>query len=130
MTSKELRTKKSDLFKRVTHRLGGDEAENTWNKHWENPARYKRNWSDEEKREDEILDCIEMIHSIIAYAPMPTVERVLSDSYLEPYISSLGYDDVAALVSQEMKHFDSIGRKRTTSYTNDGAYSGIDWGDE
>lgn len=128
-SDRELNHKKSELFKRVTHRLGGDELENSTNRYWENPARNHKNWTDEERYEQSILDCIEMIHSIMAYDPYPTVESILSDKYLQDDIDKLGYDTVESLVSQEMAHFESIGRKRRTSYTSDGTYAGIEWGD-
>ncbi len=63
-------------------------------------------WKDLEKEENRI-DCIEMIHSILTYSPRANwdVDIVMADKYLNSYKNELGEDEVRDLVEQEINEF-------------------------
>lgn len=57
--------------------------------------------------EGTILDCIEMIHSILTYAPdnNRTLEYVLDNKYMQKYIEKLGEDKVREIANQEVEEY-------------------------
>ena len=59
------------------------------------------------ENEENIINCIDMIHSILAYSPEVNweVDIVLNDDYMKKYIGRLGIDKVSDLVEQEVNEF-------------------------
>lgn len=59
------------------------------------------------EKEDRIIDCIEMIHSILTYSPRADwdVDIVMADEYLDRYKNELGEDKVRELVTQEVEEY-------------------------
>ena len=59
------------------------------------------------ENEENIINCIDMIHSILAYSPEVNweVDIVLNDDYMKKYIGRLGIDKVRDLVEQEVNEF-------------------------
>ena len=57
--------------------------------------------------EGTILDCIEMTHSILTYAPENnrTLEYVLDNKYIKKYIEKLGEDKVREIANQEVEEY-------------------------
>lgn len=57
--------------------------------------------------EGTILDCIEMIHSILTYAEPynHTLEYVLNNKYMQKYIEELGQEEVSNLINNEIEEY-------------------------
>lgn len=58
-------------------------------------------------KEGTILDCIEMIHSILTYAEPynHTLEYVLNNKYMQKYIEKLGQEEVSNLINNEIEEY-------------------------
>lgn len=89
----------------------------------------------EQRREYEKLLCVSMINSVIAYnwyegqTAKELLDWELNDryhSYLEEYVNKLGYDEVLALVQDQLDDIVSIERDVFTD--NEGlSYNSIIW---
>lgn len=104
-TNKELEARKSDLRARERQAL-----KDLGDKDYENLARDLSKILPEDlynqfKNEEDELDCISMIHSILTYSSNHNTEAVLNNKYLQDYINSLGIDKVKDLVNQEIEEF-------------------------
>lgn len=69
--------------------------------------------------EGTILDCIEMTHSILTYAPdnNRTLEYVLDSRYIKKYIDKLGEDKVREIANQEVEEYKNA-TVNTNAYTD------------
>lgn len=69
--------------------------------------------------EGTILDCIEMTHSILTYAPdnNRTLEYVLDSRYIKKYIEKLGEEKVREIVNQEVEEYKNA-TINTNAYTD------------
>jgi len=69
--------------------------------------------------EGTILNCIQMIHSILTYAPdnNRTLEYVLDSRYIKKYIEKLGEEKVREIANQEVEEYKNA-TINTNAYTD------------
>ena len=83
--------------------------------------------------EGTILDCIEMTHSILTYAPdnNRTLEYVLDSRYIKKYIDKLGENKVIEIINQEVEEYKNA-IVNTNAYTDSEGvtYSSVTFKDE
>ena len=96
----------------------------------------KSSWTEEQKRLDEELDCMEMIISCLAYGGIADFWRECEwrfgeKSYAEPYIKSLGLQRVKEIVAEQEKDFSKAVVSRGIFTDSDGCtYNTVRWADE
>lgn len=103
------------------------------------PARSQvpwKEWSEEQKKIDKELSCIDMINSILAYHwfgedaewVMQHEEKAYKN-YLAEYVDLFGRDRVVKLIQEQIDSIDSI--KRNVHTDSEGlSYNSIIWIDE
>ena len=103
------------------------------------PARSRvpwKEWTDEQKRIDKELSCIEMINSILAYNWFgESAEQIMNDeenkryNYLAEYVYLFGRDKVVELIQAQMDSIDVI--RRNVHMDSEGIfYNAIIWIDD
>lgn len=106
-TNKEIQKMKQDLYARERQSLKelGDE-------NWENLVGLKDRMPDDmlDKflKEKEVINTIEMIHSILTYTSKTnwTTDYVMSNKYMQSHIKELGEEKVKELAEQEIKEYE------------------------
>lgn len=76
------------------------------------------------------LACIDMLHSILTYDSYATVEDLMTDRYLKPYIKDLGYDKVAELAAGEMEEFGNATINRGVFVDEGVSYNSVKFRDD
>ncbi len=101
MTNKEIEREKNALYKKYY----GDKCRV--------PANLTQPWTPEDKRRDEELSCIEMIHSCLTYGTDPyevgthwvVGKGHVTQTWMTPYEETLGVERVKELVEQEREEY-------------------------
>jgi predicted MPP superfamily phosphohydrolase len=118
-TDKEFDARKKALYQKVRARLGVDNLIGTHDK-----------WTDEENTEEEELSCISMLHSILTYSNDHSIEKVMSDRYLQRYINELGEQRVRELAQQEIEEFANATINRNVHTDSEGvSYNSVTFRD-
>lgn len=119
-TDKEFDARKKALYQKVRARLGVDNLIGTHDK-----------WTDEENTEEEELSCISMLHSILTYSNDHSIEKVMSDRYLQSYINELGEQRVRELAQQEIEEFANATINRNVHTDSEGvSYNSVTFRDD
>jgi hypothetical protein len=119
-TDKEFDARKKALYQKVRARLGVDNLIGTHDK-----------WTDEENTEEKELSCISMLHSILTYSNDHSIERVMSDRYLQRHINELGEQRVRELAQQEIEEFANATINRNVHTDSEGvSYNSVTFRDD
>lgn len=77
-----------------------------------------KTWTKQEKQNEKIYNCINMLHSILTYTSNYDFENIINNKYLKDYINELGYTKVAELTKNEIKEFENV-QIITNCFTDD-----------